>query len=84
MGMGEASEAGVVALRKRLADGVSISSGLQQGGGEAVDRAELEDIVKDIAAALLGRDITIGLALPYPPERPRYYRRNGKVVVMDA
>lgn len=50
-------EAGTVAeLRMRLEDGVGM---LTAGRG-----ADLEDVVHDIAAALLGRSIVLGPALP--------------------
>lgn len=58
-------------LVRRLKEGLSILSGLQQGGRKlasstALDRIDLEDVVHDIATALLGKEITIGNDLPYP------------------
>lgn len=49
-----------------------IAGGLQQGvhtdSQEHKDgTVEIEDAVRDIAAALLGRDITFTKVLPYPP-----------------
>jgi len=78
MGMGEFSAAGERALKRRLASGLSLSSGIQQGGDTEYE-ADLEDVVRDIGAALLGRDITIGAKLPYPPTKPEYVRRGTKV-----
>ena len=43
-------------LRMRLEDGVELLA--------AGHRADLEDVVHDIAAALLGRSIVLGPALP--------------------
>ena len=74
----------VLALEARLKEGMSLSSGLQQWRPRVMDEEEhkedvaeyekgqqdLEDIVHDVAAALLGRKITIGGKLPYPPEPP--------------
>ena len=67
-------------LRDRLNDACQLVGGLQQGGHpdseedalaqetmRTSDQKAVEDIVRDIAAALLGRDITIGERLPYPP-----------------
>ena len=78
-GMGEHSEELGNLLEARLQYGMSIASGLQQPGHPESDRAadcesfqqyvfekDLENVVKDIAAALLGRDIIIGEELPYP------------------
>lgn len=58
-----------VALHKRLDEGLSILSGVQQE--HPADwrkwKVDVEDIVKDIAAALLGRNIELTDELPYPP-----------------
>ena len=71
MGSGECTVRDVDLLHQRLQDALSHSSGLQQsrGGEEEMDRkstAEMEDVVRDIAAAVLGREVTFGETLPYP------------------
>jgi len=75
LGSGDWSVRAAHLLKERLQEGISLSGGLQQSSqGMPEDRAEmargeadLEDIVRDIAAALLGREITFGAATPYPP-----------------
>ena len=59
-----------VILHKRLDEGLSILSGLQQEHPSDWRKwqADLEDVVKDLAAALLGRDVEFTDELPYPPE----------------
>ena len=69
LGMGDRSMSKVDLLHERLNCAISLLSGLQQGG-EDIDgkyNKELKDIVKDIAAAILGKEIEIGKDLPYPP-----------------
>ena len=69
MGAGKFSEADVRLLKRQLKEALSVLSGIQQGGGDQIDAQELdmrEDVVRDMAAALLGREITIGAELPYP------------------
>lgn len=51
-------------LRYRLEEGIGMLCSQQQGV-DGVD-SDLEDVVKDIGAALLGRSITIGRKLSYP------------------
>jgi len=68
MGNGEHSKSEVRFLRRRLNEALSILSGRQQGAvGPEYDKIdEREDIVRDIAAAVLGKSIAIGDDLPYP------------------
>jgi hypothetical protein len=84
LGSGEFSVRDVGVLRERLREGISLSGGLQQSSqGMPEDdaqtarlEADLEDVVRDIVAALLGQDVTFGARLPYPPgddERVRDY-----------
>lgn len=58
-----------ITLHKRLDEGLSILSGLQQE--HPADwrnrKVDLDTIVRDIAAALLGRNIELTDELPYPP-----------------
>jgi hypothetical protein len=76
LGSGDTSVRAAHLLEERLREGISLSGGLQQSSqGMPEDRderargeADLEDIVRDIAAALLGREITFGAATPYPPD----------------
>jgi len=68
-GAGKFSEADCRLLRKQLEDALSALSGIQQGGEDAARREgwdTREDAVRDIAAALLGKSVTIGDDLPYP------------------
>ena len=75
LGSGEYSERAAGLLHERLDEALSISGGLQQSSqGEpeneeatAAEEQERVDAVRDLAAAILGRDITIGDKLPYPP-----------------
>lgn len=58
-------------LRQLLEDSIIELGGMQQGGTKEeqdTSREVLEDAVKDFAAALLGRNITIGEKLPYPSD----------------
>ena len=80
-GMGNHSFAKSVALHLCLGKGLSLSSVIQQPSRPENDRQakedeemiteckqEIEEVVRDIAAALLGREIEFGGTLPYPPE----------------
>lgn len=77
LGNGEHSVAAVERLKGRLAEGISELSALQQGNlfateeenakEEAAITSELEDVVRDVAAALLGREVSFDATLPYPP-----------------
>ena len=64
MGMGKESKESIQFLRKRLKEAVVIQSGLQQGVPTTSSEykegmTELEDIVKDIGMAILGKEIRI-------------------------
>lgn len=72
MGNGKMSRADANLLKRRIDQGLSILSAMQQA---AFDKAfqdyiamddDREDIVRDIAAALLGKEVTFGTDLPYP------------------
>jgi len=60
MGNGRVSERACERLKVRLNDGLIILSGLQQGGDPlpGCDEPELHDIVRDVGAALLGRNVS--------------------------
>lgn len=71
LGSGEHSERGVKVLHARLDDALSHLSGLQQShqGEEDLDfqaQVEIEEVVRDIASALLGREVHFGDVQPYP------------------
>lgn len=70
MGQGNVSRHKCRRLKRRLADALSLLSGLQQGVPIDSDEyvkaeGELIDLVKDIGAALLGHEVYVGRALPY-------------------
>ena len=65
MGAGERTEAECAFLTKRLQEAMMLVSGMQQAH-EGTFESEVEDIVRDIAAAVLGREVTFGEKLPYP------------------
>lgn len=83
LGMGQASLDGRKRLHQLLDKALELSGGLQQpdpltvppdpeGDRIAADMAdEVKDRVRDIAAALTGREISFGAVLPYPPEVDR-------------
>lgn len=80
LGAGDHSVLLCKTLHKRLDEALQISGGLQQSSqGMPEDEAcrissevEREDAVRDIAAALLGREVTFGRRLPYPyDDEPR-------------
>jgi hypothetical protein len=60
MGSGEAgfTQADMRMIRRRLNDAFSLISGMQQGADISAED-DREDIVRDIAAALLGKNIEI-------------------------
>jgi hypothetical protein len=76
LGSGEHSVRDVDLLKQRLKEAVTISGGLQQSSQGmpedhdemARQQSELEDAARDIVAALLGRRVTFGEKLPYPPD----------------
>lgn len=74
MGNGESSELLAATLVERVEVGFVLLSGIQQAQGhvdvETLLR-ELEDVVQDVAVALLGRSVTLG------PELPASQVRNG-------
>jgi len=76
-GAGVHSAVDTVLLHSRLNDALSISGGLQQGGVENLeqDTEEMEDVVRDIAAALLGREVEFGEELEYPGPTDRSDKR---------
>jgi len=73
LGNGAVSAHEAQRLHDRLNEGLSLSGGLQQSNqGEPEDEgerahleAELQDVVRDLAAALLGREIAFEERLPY-------------------
>ena len=61
MGNGDLSLDNSNKLHERLEEGLSILSGLQQFRQDNNEfSSEIEDVVRDIAAALLGKEIEIG------------------------
>ena len=74
LGAGEHSILLVKLLQARLNEAIDLSCALQQSSqGMPEDEHEearlanaLDDAVRDLAAALLGRQVTIGDKLPYP------------------
>lgn len=79
LGSGDYSARQAALLRKRLREAFELNAGLEQGAGfgefdppgfQKRLYKEVEDIVRDIAAALVGRRISFGRKLPYPPKEP--------------
>lgn len=70
LGNGDFSKKECEALHKRLNDGLSLSGRQQQGSMPDEMLVELEDVVRDIMAALIGISIECTGVLPYPP-RPK-------------
>lgn len=68
LGNGSESVKHVRLLKKRLVMGLASASAMQQGDSDK-SQAEVGDVVRDIAAALLGRSIRLGAKLLYPPRR---------------
>lgn len=68
LGSGDFSKKECEALHNRLDNGLELSSYGQQGPMPGELLLDLEEVVKDIAAALLGRNIEFTDALPYPSE----------------
>ena len=69
-GNGKTSEADLRLLRRRLNDALSLNSAIQQGYRPTSDELnERVDVVRDVAAAVLGRNIELGRTLPYPGKR---------------
>lgn len=70
LGMGEDSNKLVVRLHQRLNEGLLVLGGAQQMHSRSERDEDLlsdiEDVVRDIAAALLGKETTFGGELPYP------------------
>lgn len=88
LGNGLHSDYQVKRIMARLRNAFTDLSYAQQGA--KLDPAEHEDLVKDIAAALLGRDIVLGEQLPYPgkikrefhgPSDPHDHRSRDQVFV---
>lgn len=67
LGNGEQSQADCKKLIQRIDDALITSSYLQQAprGKFPEGEQDLEDAVRDLAAALLGREIDFGAELPY-------------------
>jgi len=75
---GQMARAKVEFLRERFQEALELQSGLQQPDHEDAsnrqeaasvrtwDEAELEDAVRDLVAALLGRELVLGGPLAYP------------------
>lgn len=67
MGMGDTSKELSYVLHERLEKALALNCAAQQGYILSTEQREnLEDTVKDFAAALLGRKITLGKKLDYP------------------
>lgn len=92
LGGGETSKQEVGALQHRLAKGIGELGALQQPdhpeSEEHAERCradrlrceqEIEDVVRDIAAALLGREVHFGQELPYPPPTDNARLIDGKL-----
>ena len=75
MGAGERTAKDIQALHEILDEALSTLSGLQQGGEDQDGQfeREMENAVRDIGAAILGKEIRIGEKLPYPPQKPLQY-----------
>jgi hypothetical protein len=91
LGSGETSVQEAEGLKRRLADGLKMLGGLQQPdhaeseehfrqcmAAQLKAERELADVVRDLAAALLGREIDFGAELPYPSRNARLI--DGKLV----
>lgn len=71
MGQGARSEWAVNRLKKRLDEALSNLSAFQQGAPQtSEDTEKFEDLVRDIAAALVGRGIMFAEDLKYPGKLP--------------
>ncbi len=74
LGNGEHSVRERQRLHEILDRALDLSGGLQQPGPEDPSderyHREIEDAVRDVAAALLGREIELGEVLAYPPAKP--------------
>lgn len=77
LGSGDHSKQAVEALHARLDDAVSALGGLQQSRNpdeatlDAEARVELEEVVRDLVSALLGREVQLTDVQPYPPNDGR-------------
>lgn len=58
-------------LFAKLNRALSIRSGLSQGGAQGGEEEELENIVRDLAAAIVGREISFGEELQYPGKKAK-------------
>jgi hypothetical protein len=71
MGAGDRSTYAADRLKKRLKQAMDTLSAWQQGSPQVLEEiVEVEDTVRDIAAALLGREVIFGAELPYPGKLP--------------
>lgn len=68
LGSGDFSKKECEALHNRLDNGLDLSSYGQQGPMSKELQLDLEDVVRDIVAALLGKDVEFTNALSYPPK----------------
>jgi hypothetical protein len=66
MGAGVSSDADCYILHKLLDKALGNLSVLQQGLDDDILEYEIEEAVKDIGTALLGKKIIVGEDLPYP------------------
>ena len=60
-------------LKELFNETLSVVSGIQQTfdiDSRQQGEAFVEDAIRDIAAALLGREVEFGKTLPYPPRAP--------------
>lgn len=71
MGAGHRSQYAADRLKARLNTAFATLSAWQQGSPQVLEEVvEVEDTVRDIAAALLGREVLFGADLPYPGKLP--------------
>ncbi len=77
---GPRADQGLKCLRARFEEAISASSGIQQPGGSDEEciqgQLDIENAIRDIAAALTGKEISFGEKLPYPPPEKDYHNQN--------
>ncbi len=66
LGAGDASVRKTILLHTLLDEAIGELGALQQGETDPACSQAIEDAVRDFAAALLGREVTLGEKLPYP------------------
>jgi hypothetical protein len=74
MGAGAHSGADCYLLHTILDRALSNLSAIQQGADDDILEHEVEDIAKDLCAALTGRKVKFGEELPYPGKIERHHR----------